>query len=40
MGVGQLTFSLAEVLDSGSKATPPSLGDSPAKDVEPHQVSL
>ena len=40
MSVGQLTFSLAEVLDSRSKATWPSPGDGPAKDAESHQFAL
>ncbi|WP_244519928.1 MULTISPECIES: hypothetical protein [unclassified Ensifer] len=40
MGVGQLTFSLPEVLDFRPKAASPSFGDGPAKDVEPHQVGL
>ncbi len=40
MGVGQLTFRLPEVLDFRPKAASPSFGDSPAKDVEPHQLGL
>jgi hypothetical protein len=40
MSVYQLVFSLPEVLDTGAKATSPSLGDGPLEDVEPHQFGL